>query len=186
MIASKVICEDSYSNKSWAIVAQGMFTLQEINQMEREMCHHLDWELIVNNSTLRNLEATVKRDFSSRSQVSYPSYSLQMVSKCASASAAPIPEPCLFSPIPIGDPNSFPTKSTPQPEIGADSPVPIYSNITSPASSASPQTPLISLMDDTAKINKINSSPALSISSYMNSVHPLKDKMFALALPSVW
>lgn len=30
MIASKVICDDTYSNKSWAIVAQGMFTLREI------------------------------------------------------------------------------------------------------------------------------------------------------------
>ncbi|THV01543.1 hypothetical protein K435DRAFT_926818, partial [Dendrothele bispora CBS 962.96] len=47
MIASKVICDDTYSNKSWSIVAQGMFTLREINQMEREMCNYLDWELTV-------------------------------------------------------------------------------------------------------------------------------------------
>ncbi|KAL0960448.1 hypothetical protein HGRIS_005491 [Hohenbuehelia grisea] len=45
MIASKAICDDTYSNKSWSIVAQGMFSLREINQMEREMCVYLGWEL---------------------------------------------------------------------------------------------------------------------------------------------
>ncbi|EIW54464.1 uncharacterized protein TRAVEDRAFT_52169 [Trametes versicolor FP-101664 SS1] len=34
MIASKVICDDTYSNKSWSIVGQGMFALREINQMD--------------------------------------------------------------------------------------------------------------------------------------------------------
>ena len=45
MIASKVICDDTYSNNSWGIVGQGMFQLQEANQMEREMCQYLDWRL---------------------------------------------------------------------------------------------------------------------------------------------
>jgi hypothetical protein len=47
MIASKVICDDTYSNKSWSIVGQGMFQLREVNQMEREMYQYLDWELNV-------------------------------------------------------------------------------------------------------------------------------------------
>ena len=42
MIASKVICDDTYSNKSWSIVGQGMFALREINQIEREMCSYLE------------------------------------------------------------------------------------------------------------------------------------------------
>jgi hypothetical protein len=33
MLASKIICDDTYSNKSWCIVSQGMFTLREINQL---------------------------------------------------------------------------------------------------------------------------------------------------------
>ncbi|OWZ62514.1 hypothetical protein AYX14_05372 [Cryptococcus neoformans] len=45
MIASKVICDDTYSNQSWGIVAQKMFALKEINQMEREMCGYLEWNL---------------------------------------------------------------------------------------------------------------------------------------------
>ena len=38
MIASKVVCDDTYSNKSWAVVNWGMFELKEINQTERKMC----------------------------------------------------------------------------------------------------------------------------------------------------
>ncbi len=63
MIPFKVICDDTYSNKSWTIVAQGMFTLRKINQMECEMCSYLDWELTVDNPILSNIEAMVKRDF---------------------------------------------------------------------------------------------------------------------------
>ncbi|KAG1865672.1 hypothetical protein C8R48DRAFT_565470, partial [Suillus tomentosus] len=36
MLTSKVICDDTYSNKSWSIqsiIAQGMFQLREINQI---------------------------------------------------------------------------------------------------------------------------------------------------------
>ncbi|KAG8736502.1 hypothetical protein FRC10_009231 [Ceratobasidium sp. 414] len=40
MITSKVICDDTYSNKSWCIVGQGMFTLHE---MERKMWGYLEW-----------------------------------------------------------------------------------------------------------------------------------------------
>jgi hypothetical protein len=63
MITSKVICNDTYSNKSWRIVAQGMFLLREINQMEREMYSYLDWELTVDNPILSNFETAVRKDF---------------------------------------------------------------------------------------------------------------------------
>src|SRR4051812_48523189 len=46
MIASKVVCDESYSNKSWCVVAQHMFSLQDMNQMEREMCGYLNWDLV--------------------------------------------------------------------------------------------------------------------------------------------
>ena len=39
MIASEVICDDTYS---WTVVVQATFTLREINQMQREMCGYLD------------------------------------------------------------------------------------------------------------------------------------------------
>ncbi|KAG1829448.1 hypothetical protein EV424DRAFT_1316696 [Suillus variegatus] len=47
MLTSKVICDNTYSNKSWSIVAQGMFQLREINQMECKMYQYLEWELNV-------------------------------------------------------------------------------------------------------------------------------------------
>jgi hypothetical protein len=74
MFTSKVICDDTYSNKSWRIVAQGMFTLREVNQMEREMCNYLDWELTIDNPILSNFEEMVRRDF--RGPGPYPTYSL--------------------------------------------------------------------------------------------------------------
>ena len=43
MLSSKIICDDTYSNKSSSIVGQGISALREINQMEREMCSYLEW-----------------------------------------------------------------------------------------------------------------------------------------------
>jgi hypothetical protein len=63
MLASKIICDDTYSNKSWCIVGQGMFALREINQMEREMCSYLEWQLNVDPTTLRDFQARVQLDF---------------------------------------------------------------------------------------------------------------------------
>ncbi|KAJ7572601.1 hypothetical protein C8J56DRAFT_806869, partial [Mycena floridula] len=62
-ISSKMMYDETYSTKSWVILAQRLFTLNEINQMEREMCSYLDWELVVNNNILSNFEQRVLRDF---------------------------------------------------------------------------------------------------------------------------
>jgi hypothetical protein len=199
MIASKVIYDDIYSNKSWSVVAQGMFSLREINQMEREMCSYLEWELTVNNPILGDFEAMVKQDFQSNGP--YPTYSLQMVSKraakaAASTSATPIPEPnATTSPIPIFGPRqSSPSKEPPPPyrsnsypnsPMTPDTPSPSYSNTTSPASSASPPTPA-GTMDFDAKIQGIDSTTQFSLLSGMPPAHPLKGKMFAFAVPSSW
>ncbi|KLO10902.1 hypothetical protein SCHPADRAFT_807019, partial [Schizopora paradoxa] len=63
MLASKVVCDDTYSNKSWAVVGQGMFALREINQMEREMCGYLEWQLNVPKEDLEAFEREVRRVF---------------------------------------------------------------------------------------------------------------------------
>ncbi|KZP05161.1 hypothetical protein FIBSPDRAFT_967529 [Athelia psychrophila] len=68
VIASRVICDDTYSNKSWGIVGQGMFQLREVNQMEREMCQYLDWELSVEPQALAAFEEMVRKDFAGRTQ----------------------------------------------------------------------------------------------------------------------
>ncbi|KAG8964756.1 hypothetical protein FRC00_001267 [Tulasnella sp. 408] len=64
MIASKVTCDGIYPNKSWCVVVgQGTFLFREINQMEREMCSHLEWVLNVQPEELAEFETEVKRDY---------------------------------------------------------------------------------------------------------------------------
>ncbi|EIW55127.1 uncharacterized protein TRAVEDRAFT_22896 [Trametes versicolor FP-101664 SS1] len=63
IIASKVVCDDTYSNKSRSIVGQGMFALREVNQMEREMCSYLEWRLNIDPRALTEFEQKVRRDF---------------------------------------------------------------------------------------------------------------------------
>ncbi|TDL18315.1 hypothetical protein BD410DRAFT_880562 [Rickenella mellea] len=64
MIAPKVVCDDTYLNKSWAVVGQGMFALREINQMEREMCAYLEWHLNVPGEDLEKFEKEVRKIYS--------------------------------------------------------------------------------------------------------------------------
>lgn len=63
MIASKVVCDDTYSNKSWAVVGQGMFQLREINQMEREMCGYLEWQLNIDYVELASFTEKTEMEF---------------------------------------------------------------------------------------------------------------------------
>lgn len=63
MIASKVICDDTYSNKSWCIVGQNLYTLKEVNQMEREMCSYLEWLLHVEGPELEAFTQRVKKEY---------------------------------------------------------------------------------------------------------------------------
>jgi hypothetical protein len=199
MLASKVLCDDTYSNKSWTIVAQGLFTLREINQMEREMCGYLEWELTVDKDILANFEAMVTKDFSAPGP--WPTYSLQMVSRRAvkvqsGQSSTPLPEPIFTqSPIPVftNSPGSPASKSSvPESPITPDTPDAVYSNATSPATTASPQTP-IGPDDLTAQIQAFDSpkygviiKPAVSSQAQLKAQHSLKKQMYAFATPSTW
>ena len=62
-VLSKIICDNTYSNKSWCIIGQGMFALQEINQMGYEMCSYLEWQLNVNPSMLHDFTYCIQQDF---------------------------------------------------------------------------------------------------------------------------
>lgn len=207
MIASKVICDDTYSNKSWTIVGQGMFNLREVNQMEREMCSYLDWELTVDNVLLRDFEAWVRRDFAS-AEGPFPTYSLTSVSKRAaraatSTSATPLPEPShSSSPIPVfatGSRHPSPASSESSPQqrrkrtkVYADSPPqntpsPSYS-MSSPASSASPTTPT-GPNDWSARIHGVDEPMGFALvrtSKATHTSHPLKPKMFSVASLTSW
>ncbi|KAH9942195.1 uncharacterized protein BXZ73DRAFT_97614 [Epithele typhae] len=114
MIASKVICDDTYSNKSWSIVGRGMFALREINQMEREMCSYLEWQLNIEPSALKEFEHKVRRDFKGFGP--YPTYVL------------PSPAP---SPMPSTTPYTAPS-----------APAPVFTNKTQQPPSTSPSKPI--------------------------------------------
>ncbi|KAF7782692.1 hypothetical protein Agabi119p4_2068 [Agaricus bisporus var. burnettii] len=195
-----VICDDTYSNKSWTIVAQGMFSLREVNQMEREMCGYLDWEIVVDNETLTSFEGAIRRDFSS-DRDSYPSYPNVMVSRraalVASTTNSPVPEPSSStSPVPgfstrpksnQPTPSHSPSLSSSSPWSRSntpDTPPSSYSNSASPASSGSPRTPGNEEMSH-PQIKGLDQSPQFQI-GHIPSVHPLKGQMFAFALPSSW
>ncbi|KAF8911483.1 hypothetical protein CPB84DRAFT_1761932 [Gymnopilus junonius] len=200
MISSKVMCDDTYSNKSWCIVAQGMFTLREVNQMEREMCTYLDWELTVDNPILSNFENAVKNDFrEDKDRRSYPNYPTTFVSKRAakaeaSKSNTPFdPNSNTTSPVPGFAGQNSPTPGTPakaswDPNT-PDTPSPTFTNATSPASSGSPATP-VGGPETNPKIRGVDTSPNFGPveggGGQISAPHPLKPKMFAFAVPSGW
>jgi hypothetical protein len=139
MLASKIICDDTYSNKSWCIVAQGMFALREINQMEREMCSYLEWQLNVEPTVLDEFTRRVSSDFSGPGP--YPALILPSEAESASSSlhsfgqsgSARIYAPASPADSPVrGDVSMSSSPSTP----GASSSVSV-----SPASIAAPRTP---------------------------------------------
>lgn len=207
MIASKVICDDTYSNKSWAIVAQGMFSLREVNQMEREMCGYLDWEINVDNEILTNFENALRQDFSVDRE-HYPNYPNTMVSRRAARAAAstsntPMPEPSsTTSPVPGFSTQRHSTPKTQSPRSQTrppssssspasygssdmpDTPPATYSNSSSPASSGSPRTPANDEMSN-PQIKGLDPSPRFQLGQ-VPPVHPLKGQMFAFAIPSLW
>ncbi|KAF8967972.1 hypothetical protein BDZ97DRAFT_1802236 [Flammula alnicola] len=202
MISSKVMCDDTYSNKSWCIVAQGMFTLREVNQMEREMCNYLDWELTVDDPILSNFEIAVKNDFR-ETKPTYPNYPTTFVSKRAARAEAsttntPFDEKSnTTSPVPgfTAARNTAPAaKTTPGTPTKAswgadpstpDTPSPSFSTSASPTSSGSPATP-VGGPETNPKIRGVDSSPNFGPTEGLPVAHPLKPKMFAFAVPSGW
>jgi len=199
MISSKVMCDDTYSNKSWSVVAQGMFNLREINQMEREMCNYLEWELTAANPMLSNFVTAVKKDFREQ-KPSYPTYPTSFVSKRAaraeaSTSNSPFQEQSsTSSPVPgftqngpSGGKPGTPTKGSwgSDPHM-LDTPSPTFSHTPSTASTpTSPVTP-VGGPDPNPKIRGVDQSPAFGVIEGFHSTHPLKSKMFAFAIPSGW
>ena len=64
MVASKMFSDINFSNKTcWLQISQGMFSLQEINQMVREMCRHLGFEFNIDPWALAEFENTLRRSF---------------------------------------------------------------------------------------------------------------------------
>jgi hypothetical protein len=164
MLASKIICDDTYSNKSWCIVGQGMFALREINQMEREMCSYLEWQLNVDPSTLRDFQNRVQRDFAGPGP--YPPtvlpqpvpapFTHQSTGNVNSSMPAFAPRVPLPKDAPVIPSPSVPPYHSSPPDTPEASP---HSASTSPASSVSPQTPPDAHGSGFVKVVSADSSP---------------------------
>ena len=74
MLTSKVICDNTYFNKFWSIISQGIFSLREINQMKCEIYSYLKWQLNIDLSQLWDFESKVWQDF--KRPGPYPNYVL--------------------------------------------------------------------------------------------------------------
>lgn len=192
MIASKVICDDTYSNKSWCIVGQNLYTLKEVNQMEREMCSYLEWLLHVEAPELESFTQRVKKEYGPDCGPNPP----QWVS-------TPAPVAAVVAPAPITPVESVasrqaaiaPTQSYPSPT--SSPPTPSRSNQSSPATSDEEcLTPPSG--DDQAAIahpstthsssSMMNTDTTLKAKPITSISHPLNstDPSFAFAGPTVW
>ncbi|KAJ7800651.1 hypothetical protein B0H14DRAFT_3490421 [Mycena olivaceomarginata] len=67
MIVSKVICDNTYLNKLWSIVVQGMFTLREINQME----HEIDTDEAISSATTTHHTPSIVQELSVADDAGY-------------------------------------------------------------------------------------------------------------------
>ncbi|KAJ3519983.1 hypothetical protein NMY22_g12950 [Coprinellus aureogranulatus] len=195
MLASKFMSDDSYSNKSWCMVAQSMFPLREINKMEREMCKYLDWELAIDDAMLASFENQVVKDFS-QDRSSYPNYPLILVSKIAprdtstaasNVSGSPITPPSIYRPVQYNcqvpltacsDPNPAHLPRHSSTSLSVSSSFPTHWDTTSSTTTSTPLT-TVSLSG-----NWPPSSPKFTYTEAVFSVHPLSGQMFALARPS--
>ncbi|KAG8985868.1 hypothetical protein FRB93_005594 [Tulasnella sp. JGI-2019a] len=208
MIASKVICDDTYSNKSWCVVGQGMFSLREINQMEREMCSYLEWILNVKPEELAEFEADVKKDYgtggvkvgiatspaTTTAEASPVATAPRAVVTVATTVAAPIAPPAA---------RAVATSLNPYPSPESSPPTPSHSDSSSPASSE-PRTPPSQEDDDPAARNPIQGgrvsskggAPISSSQKVPSTVHAVQVKVveerlprsqsFAYASPAEW
>jgi len=60
IVASKILCDDSYYNREWCNeVTCGLYALEEINEMEKAFCHCMRWNLAIGQFDLDIFTAVV-------------------------------------------------------------------------------------------------------------------------------
>jgi hypothetical protein len=155
-------------NKSWSIVGQGMF---QLNQMEQEMCQYLDWEL---KSTL-----SLQRYGSSR----WPTWQWCLQS-CRIQVRALYPLSCHVSPCQ----NQFPLVDTTGLHYSPHHPQHTITLVDTPSLLHLPLPPTSAgMIDNGVKIVLHGWLPGMPISAHTTIEYAtMKQKMFAFATPSVW
>lgn len=191
MMAAKIFLDDAYSNKSWVTITQGMFPLREINQMEREICKFLDWDLTIHNPMLADFEKQVVKDFSlNHSQ--YPSYPLAFVSKRAASTTtiprreAPIITASLSGVQTTQSPRAL---STHRSNSLPSTPPCGHLDISSPASKVCLQSSVSSVEPNSKAcmselLHGVEEALGFTHISEVHPLHLLRSQVFAFAVPS--
>jgi len=185
MIASKVVCDDTYSNKSWCVVGQGMFSLREINQMEREMCGYLEWHLNFDPQELQEFESKTRKEYGRGAAVSRPVVPPIITTPLPRISAAESRKRDISHPYP--SPPSSPSPSTPSPSHSNTS-SPESATCLTPPSGDGPETVVTSgnssavYSGSAASLSSVPSSAVIPPSSKGN----IREHGFAFAAPAVW
>lgn len=185
MIASKVVCDDTYSNKSWCIVGQNLYTLKEVNQMEREMCSYLEWILHVEASELKAFEDKVRSSYGPEAGPNAPKWASSAAPATAAINAA---APLAIA---VPEPSAAIAPEAAYPSPTSSPPTPNYSDSTSPATSDECLTPPPG--DDNMSIAATGAPTVSSIAdakskTIINQQQPFlsSDPSFAFAGPTVW
>ena len=66
MIASKTLCDTTYSNRAWVTAMNHLFTLHEINGMERQFFREMGWRLTISSAELFAFIHMVRAHFGAR------------------------------------------------------------------------------------------------------------------------
>ncbi|CAE6434973.1 unnamed protein product [Rhizoctonia solani] len=109
MIAAKIF-HNPYVNRPWCAVVQGLYTLSELNQMERDMCGHLGWYLGVPVLDFAIFKTTICNTFGSASTVPIPP-TIPQTPTCPTSTPSPSPHllpPNSLGPSASGYPNGGP------------------------------------------------------------------------------
>ncbi|KZT13198.1 uncharacterized protein LAESUDRAFT_34130 [Laetiporus sulphureus 93-53] len=66
MVAAKIQCDDNYNMKAWTTVGRDLFSIQQLCQMERDLCSTLGWDLTIPQFAREEFEARVQAHFHGR------------------------------------------------------------------------------------------------------------------------
>lgn len=65
----------------WVKIGQSAFPKRELNQMERQLCEHLDWDFSMSKTLLDNFQVAILRDFEYENQKPLRPYPLFTTTK---------------------------------------------------------------------------------------------------------
>ncbi|KAF9461935.1 hypothetical protein BDZ94DRAFT_1262542 [Collybia nuda] len=83
MLASKYDNDKSPSNRWWTRASLNIWTLRQINKMERHLCSRLDWDLTIDPGLLARFSERISLDFASCTRHPHPTYGLSTTSVSA-------------------------------------------------------------------------------------------------------